>query len=134
MVTVQRKRPLNEVISAAVAARINCVKGNNKEWLERWEERLTFVEREYLPSGSGIDNGTKLDLDKSFGEKLVFYTSFHHMDEGGSYDGWTEHVVTVTPSFVHRISLVISGLDRNFVKEHLHQVFHAALTAEIIAE
>lgn len=63
------------------------------EWLAR-------IEREVLPSGSGFDRGTKLDLDASAPERLVFTTDFHHMGEGGAYCGWSSHIVTVTPSFI----------------------------------
>lgn len=87
------------------------------------------IVKRYMPSGSGFDSGTKIDIDRSTAEKLVFTTSFHHMNDGGFYDGWTEHTVTVRPSLVLGETLTISGRDRSDVKEFIHQVFQSALSA-----
>jgi hypothetical protein len=50
------------------------------------------------------------------------------MDDGGGYDGWTEHTITVTPSF-RGFDLTISGRDRNDIKDYLHQTFDHVLSA-----
>lgn len=84
-----------------------------------------------FPSGSGFDNGTKLDLDDSTGEKLVFTTSYHHMNDGGMYDGWTDHVVTVEPSLEMGYRLKIRGSNRNDIKEYIADIFHSCLDAEV---
>ena len=60
------------------------------------EEKLNAI-MQSSPSGSGIDSGTKLDLDANTGGKLVFNTDFHHMNEHGYYDGWSNHQVIVRP-------------------------------------
>lgn len=83
-----------------------------------------------LPSGGGFDNGTEIDLDKSTPEKIVLNTSFHHMNDAGSYVGWTEHVVTVRPSFVHGLDIHVSGRNRNGIKEYIAETFHFALTQQ----
>jgi hypothetical protein len=49
------------------------------------------------------------------------------MNDGGFYDGWTEHTVVVTPSF-RGINLRISGRDRNQIKEYLYETYDYALT------
>lgn len=54
---------------------------------------------DYLPSGSGFDCGTELDLAKSLSNKLVFQTEFHHMTNVGFYDGWSSATITVKPLF-----------------------------------
>ena len=82
------------------------------------------------PSGSGIDSGTTLDEGRSSGERLVFYAGFHHMDDSGYYDGWTEHIITVTPSLVFDFTLRISGRDRNRIKDYMHDVYHEWLSSE----
>ena len=64
-------------------------------------ENLNTIVRDFLPSGSGWDNGTTLDRERSTPEKLVFVGAFHHMDEHGFYDGWTDHTVTVRPSLAN---------------------------------
>ena len=77
-----------------------------------------------LPSGSGIDSGTKLNMQESSKNKIVFNFSFHHMDENGSYDGWTDHKAIFTPSFeFNGYDLKITGKDRNEIKDYLHELF-----------
>lgn len=96
------------------------------------EDSLDYVVRNFLPSGSGIDCGTKLD-ESSTSERLVFTFGFHHMDECGFYDGWTEHKAIVTPTLTSHsgFKLRITGRDRNDIKEYLHQVFDSALDESI---
>ena len=93
--------------------------------LSMWEEWLNSLEQ-LLPSGSGIDNGTTIDRERSHAEKIVLHFGFHHMNDGGYYDGWTEHTATITPSF-DGINMRISGRDRNQVKEYLYQTYDYAL-------
>lgn len=115
-------------IAHLVQARLNCQESGNGEWFERHGDRLDWIARELLPSGSGVDNGTRIDLDASTGEKLVLHAAFHHMDEGGGYDGWTEHPVTVRASLVYDLDIRIGGRNRNGVKEHLHELISHALS------
>lgn len=124
-------RYLYSELASAVAARKNCENHNNTEWFDKWTERLEDLQREYLPSGSGFDSGTKIDLDASHADKLVLHTSFHHMNEAGYYDGWTEHVITVTPAF-DGINIRISGRNRNDIKDYISQTFHDSLTSQDI--
>jgi hypothetical protein len=103
----------------------------NPEWLDRHTDIIEALVKQHLPSGSGYDSGTKIDLDASTGNKLVFTTAFHHMNEGGYYDGWTEHTVTVTPSLAQKFYLRISGRNRNDIKEMMYQDFDAALHTDV---
>lgn len=121
-----RDLPLYQLIAQTVDARKRCLESGNADWASRHLGTLQEC-AECLPSGSGFDSGTSIDLDKSGGEKLVFDTSFHHMDENGFYDGWTQHTVTVTPSFVLGLRLRISGRDRNGIKDYIHESFDIAL-------
>ena len=84
-----------------------------------------------LPSGSGWDLGTTLDWDASSPNKLVFYGSYHHMDDGGSYDGWTEHTVTVRPSLAFGFDLKVSGPNRNEIKGYITEMFDETLRQEV---
>jgi len=121
------EKPLFSHLASSIDARRNCIARNSVEWEERHEETIDQLAG-FLPHGSGVDCGCKIDLDASTGEKIVINTSFHHMNENGMYDGWTEHTITVTPSLIHGISLSISGRNRNDIKEYLHDLFHTALT------
>lgn len=129
--TPKRKRALYRELASLVQARLNCEKSGNAEWHSKHTERIERLVKEYLPSGSGFDSGTKLDLDSSTGDKLVFGTAFHHMNESGMYDGWTPHVVTVRPSLAFGFNLSISGRDRNGIKEYIGELFGLALNEEI---
>ena len=139
-------RYLYSELAAAIQARLNCSQQKaapnplpegyiakaemvNPEWFDKWTERIHDLEQ-LLPSGSGIDCGTKVDLDASHAEKLVLYTSFHHMNDGGMYDGWTEHIIVVTPSF-RGINLRISGRNRNDIKEYLYDTYNYALKQDV---
>jgi hypothetical protein len=122
--------PLYREIASTLSAIRNCREAGNKEWEDRHSDSLkTLVD--YLPSGSGIDSGVTLDEDKSGPAKLVFTFGYHHMNEHGFYDGWTDHVLTVRPSF-DGIDMSISGRDRNDVKDYLYQVFDYSLRCKVV--
>lgn len=120
---------LAQAIDAAITARRNCdtATPRNSEWFDRWTMRLRHYEKNALPGGSGIDCGTKIDLDRSAPEKIVLHLSFHHMNKDGFYNGWTEHTITARPAF-SGINLTISGRDRNGIKDYLHDVYSNVLS------
>ena len=94
------------------------------------EDTILRLVKDFMPSGSGFDSGTKIDLDASHANKLVFTTSYHHMNDGGYYDGWTDHTVTITPSLVNDFDLRISGRNRNDIKDYMYQTFDQALNED----
>ena len=110
-------------IASKLGAMENCRKSGNDEWLNKHEEAIQDIVKNEMPSGSGFDNGTGLNWDKSNPEKLVFETSFHHMNENGYYDGWTAHTVTVTPSLQFGLNLKVTGKNRNDIKSYIHEMF-----------
>jgi hypothetical protein len=127
-------RPLVESLASTVNALSNCIASGDAAGRQRHEDTIAELCRDFLPSGSGIDSGTVLDVDASLrfaGEKLVFTLGFHHLDDGGCYDGWTQHKLTVTPSLFLGPKLQFSGPDRNRIKEYLHEVYSSALSQEI---
>ncbi len=93
------------------------------------EETIYYV-NQYLPSGSGFNNGTKFNVDKSTMDKLVFDTSFHHMDQHGYYTKWTEHRITVTPSF-YGANIKVSGRNHNDIKEYIAECFDHVLSEPV---
>lgn len=127
-------KPLYQHFASALLALSNCIASGNTEWQSRHESTLEDLARNFMPSGSGIDTGTKIDVDASLREpsKLVFTFAFHHINDGGMYDGWTEHRLVVSPSLAFGLNLKITGRDRNQIKEYLHDVFHSALTASLV--
>lgn len=124
-------RKVAETLASFIDARRNSIAANNTEWIHRHEATIRQIERDLLPSGAGIDSGTKIDLDASHGEKLVFTCGYHHMNDDGYYDGWTEHKVIVTPSF-RGINIRITGRNHNQIKDHLYETFDYTLTRPIV--
>ncbi len=108
----------------------NCKKSNNEEWAEKSQFAIDAV-MSTAPSGSGIDCGTK--LIKSSPTKLQFQADYHHMDDNGYYDGWTEHRVTVWAR-LDGFALTISGSNRNEIKDYLHEVFNNWLNSDFDVE
>jgi hypothetical protein len=115
----------------AIAARANCEKSGNSEWSRTHRERADALAAEHLPNGSGVDSGSQIDWDKSSAQMIVINTSYHHMNEHGMYDGWTEHQVCVTASLLFDLNIRITGEDRNEIKEYLHEIFNEALMREV---
>lgn len=128
-IPARTKRPLYREIASILQAIKNCEKAGNAEWFDKHHERLTKL-IDLLPSGSGIDHGTRIEESACKAEKLVFTLGFHHMNENGMYDGWTEHTLTVTPSF-DGIDMRFSGRNRNDIKDYLHDTYYFALTQEV---
>jgi len=114
-------------LASAIDAYKRCEKNGNKEWSERHSDTIRKLAREFLPSGSGFDSGTKVDIARSTADVLYLETSYHHMHESGMYDGWTEHTVTVKPSLVFGFTLRINGPDRNGFKDYAYEEFRDAL-------
>lgn len=66
-----------------------------------------------LPHGSGIDCDWHVTGERPGGEhgckKLILRNSYHHMDECGGYDGWTDFKVTVTGDLLSDIDVLVQG-------------------------
>lgn len=104
------------------------------EFAARHRDAFDYLVRQYMPSGCGVDSGTRAMHDRCTGERLTFQADFHHMTEHGFYDGWTEHVVTVRPSLVYGFTLSISGRDRNDIKDYLSELYDEALRQDVSPE
>lgn len=125
-------KPLYQILASTLQTRQNCLVSN--PMANAWKEHDAAIEQltaDFMPSGSGIDSGTKFNWEESTLNKLVFNTSYHHMNEGGYYDRWTEHKVIVTPSLSAGYDLKITGRDRNQIKDYLAEVYTSALDEEI---
>jgi hypothetical protein len=129
---MEHKSILYKQLASAIQARKNCEQAGNTEWHAKHSETIVQLVADFMPSGSGWDEGTKIDVDASHADKFVFYGAFHHMNDGGFYDGWTTHVVTVTPSLLNDFNIRISGRDRNDIKEYLHEMFSTCLQEVIV--
>lgn len=119
-----RQIPTYRALARVLAQQTGC----NDHWRPRVDEHLKRI-MDSAPSGSGIDSGTKLD-DRSTPEKIVFNVGYHHMNDGGYYDGWTEHQIIITPSLCFGMSMRITGPNRNDIKDYLGQVYEYWLSAD----
>lgn len=119
-------KPLYQELACLLTAAANCERSGNTEWLAKHRDRARELVRDRLPSGSGLDTGTHLDI-ASMPDRLVLRCSFHHMNDSGMYDGWTDHTVIVTPSLAFGFDMRITGRDRNDIKDYLAQTFDHAL-------
>lgn len=120
-----RQKSVIQCLASHIVARLNSIKSNNADWIEIHSDRIEQIVKEFLPSGSGFDDGCKIDLAVSDADKIVIQTAFHHMKDG-FYDGWTHHNVTIRPGF-EAVKMSISGQDRNQIKDYIYQSFGFAL-------
>lgn len=113
------------VISECVGSLKRC--DQTSDWVSRYEARLAEIERNYLPSGSGIDSGTKINREKSTEHKIVLEFDYHHMNDTGYYTGWSPYTVTIIPTFNGIEIARITGRDE-YLKDMLADQFHYALS------
>ena len=121
-------RPIFQQIASALIAANNCEASGNTEWRTRHHETIEHLVRDHLPSGSGFDAGSHLVLSNSSDDRLAFSTSFHHMNGDGYYEGWTHHMVIVTPSLASGFDLEVTGEDHNDINDYIGDAFHNALS------
>lgn len=106
-------------LAIAILARQRCIDSKNPH-ADVWEQKINHLMGD-APHGSGFDSGTS--LGECLKHKITFHTSFHHMNEVGMYDGWTEHKVLVTPEF-DGFDIRVTGRDRNGIKDYISEQFH----------
>ena len=119
-------KTLIEQISRIVEARKNCEQSNNTIWFDKHSETLERIEEEFLPHGSGIDCGCKIDLERSNIKQVYINFSFHFMDEQGCYKGWGDFTLKIVPSF-SGIDMYLHGKNRDNIKDYLYDVFYTVL-------
>jgi len=115
-----------ERLARVVGARLSCIENDNEVWAETHEDTIDKIMKGF-PSGSGFDSGTTIDLQNSTGEKLIFLTSYHFMDEMGGYDGWEDYKIIVTPSLCFSINVKVVGKNRDAIKDYIGDIFFESL-------
>jgi len=105
-------------------------------WEEVHREHAEDLILDYFPHGSGIDGATEIDIDKSHGQRLIIYSSYHCMNEYGSYTHWIDYTITVKPCLLFGYDLNIRGnfskpRDCQNVKEYLYQVYNDTLDQDV---
>jgi hypothetical protein len=123
------QKPLYKELANTIQARLNCEKTENWDWFSRHEEKIDDMARNHLPSGSGIDSGCTIDMEKSNGDRIVIDSSYHTMSDMGYYGRWIDFTVTVKPDLICDFILTISGRfgrDQD-LKDYLYDIFDMAL-------
>ena len=115
-------RTIAEALASKIDARLTCIKRGSQPMASCHEDAIRDIMDAHAPSGSGIDNGTQLDLDKSASEKLIFTFGYHHMNDVG-YHQWTDYKVIVKASLIYGLDIRITGRDVNGVKKYLYDVY-----------
>lgn len=127
-------RPLYKELSSLIQARNTCNTSNNQEWFKKHTETIHRLTTAHLPQGWSIELdraiGTGTEL-VSHADKLVFEGSYHHMNDVGYWDGWTDHIIVLTPSLLSDFNLRISGRNRNEIKDFLHDIFDTAMREDV---
>jgi hypothetical protein len=121
-------------IASTVQALKNCIDSNNEEWHDKHLESIKRIEKDFLPSGSGIDSGCQIDIQKSLQHKIVINSGYHIMNQNGYYDGWIDFKVIITPSFQDfnlKIIGPFSKLKDPSLKEYLEDIFSTSLLKKI---
>lgn len=127
---------LYEQMARTMVAWKNCIQANNIEWKNNHAQTMVTL-MDLLPHGSGIDSSWNTDVEKCGDDRLEFYCAFHHMNEGGYYDGWTEFTVIVKPSLMFGCHVKITGpFPRKYsdTRDYLHEIIEYALTRELSKE
>lgn len=116
-----------EALSRAIVSGRNAEASGNTVWAEKWQARIADI-MDGAPWGSGFDNGTHLGSGhKQSDRRLTFATSFHHMSDGGFYDGWSDHIITIDATFTG-LGVKVSGRNRNDIKDYIAEVFSCWLS------
>jgi hypothetical protein len=111
-------------ISNLFLAHENYLKVNNNEWSYQFTDKINVLVNNFLPYGSGFDQGVTFSVNESNHNKLVFITSFHHMDENGFYCGWSDHKIIVTPDLTFGFNIKITGVNMRDIKDYISDCFH----------
>jgi hypothetical protein len=126
------KSPVYKKLAIATAARLTCEKQGNWEWFGKWEDDIKRICDDYLPHGSGIDDGCSFNFT-SRPNSLLIESGYHAMNENGYYDRWIDFTVRVTPSLAFDFDLLIKGNFGKYqdCKDSLYDLFHTALSEEV---
>lgn len=127
---------LSHIIAARVATMAHLEKRGGEchaSVIERNRDEIERVVKAYMPSGSGFDAGTQFNFDKSSESRLVFNVSFHHMNDSGMYDGWTDHTVIIESTFTSP-NVKVTGRDKRDIKDYIADCFLPMMSQQIIEE
>lgn len=132
--TIRYGRPetVATTIAGLIGALADCARLDRRDWAARHRASLQWIGDNLLPSGSGIDRGTTINVERSNADRLVLDVPFHHMDGSGFYCGWTDYQIIVRPDW-SGIRIAVKGRDRDGIKDYLAETYAYQLTRTIRA-
>lgn len=104
---------------------------NRKKQFDECEAGLKNIEKNWLPSGSGIDSGCKIEY-KLKGYNLEWFAitfGYHHMNDVGYYTHWSDYKVIVKPDW-DGFNFTIKGRNTNGILEYLDDTFSMYLNCD----
>lgn len=120
-------RKLYSVIAQALA------RGANDHYRNQILDAIE--EGNFLPSGSGFDNGCTIDRaeDES---KITIAFSYHHLNADGYYTHWSSHKAVITPSLIVAFDIQITDLpglriEHRDDEDYYYDTFFQALDQEV---
>ena len=123
---------LYEKIYQTLQALNNCKKENKEKWINKHIEKLDTYNN-LLPSGSGINNGSYIDIDNIKNETITISSSYDTM-KNDMYDKTIVFKIIVKPSLFDNIDIKITPiteLKKAYVDDYIHELFYNALKQEI---
>lgn len=102
----------------------------NEAFRPECEDRIGRLEY-LLPRGFGVDSGCTIDVENSSSDKVIINFSWHHLNQDGYYDGWTDHKLIVKPKLWNDFDMRITGSNRNGIKDYLYDLFDSYLKMEV---
>jgi len=76
LVTRERTSTAVVLLAGRIAARLNCIASGNDEWRQKHTDAIVDLCLEILPSGSGLDSGCTINLDRSTSERIIIDTAY----------------------------------------------------------
>lgn len=92
---------------------------------------IRHLEENYLPNGSGFDNGCEI-LTEYSPNKFLLSCDFHHLNDNGFYTGWSRHKAIVKPDLMYGFNARITGRNVNDIKDYIADVIYSALDSDIL--
>ena len=103
--------------------RVNPENDIQHQMYEKYEAIIKQFD-DMLPIGSGICNTKVISVTD---KKIVISFSYHHMNDNGYYEGYTDHECRITAKF-DGFNIYISGRNKNDIKDYLHELFFYNIT------
>jgi len=117
-------KKIYQELATLTDARLRCIQMDNKEWEEKHTEKIEEMVKRFP-----IDDPI-FDFYESNGQKLVIHSSYHHMNENGFWDGYSDFTIKVTSDLMFGFKLSILGkFPRKYesTKDYLHELISSEL-------